>query len=343
MNWRNCGGLAKTGLGGLLAALSISAACAQGTGGYSELERIPGPDGGWDYASIDAPSRQLYLGRDAGVLAMNLDTRKITPILVAGAGVHSALLIPGTKLLVVTNGDSNKITVFSLESGKVIGALPAGGMPDAATYEPKSGLVAVMNHKGGSVTLIDPKTPSVVATVKVGGELEFGAAAGDGRLFVNVANKSEIAVIDVPAHKLVNSLKMKGCSDPSGLGYDSDSDLLVSVCGNGVTKFLHAAHGDEVATIKTGTGSDGVILDIDRKIAFIPAGKEGTMAVISLAGEKPTLIQMLKTQKSARLGALDAKTGIVYLPVGKLGPPVPPDPWPTVVAGSFQFLVIGKK
>jgi DNA-binding beta-propeller fold protein YncE len=311
--------------------------------GYSIAERIPGPGGGWDYAMIDSASRQLYLGRDEGVLAMNLDTKKITPVLLPGAGVHSGLPVPGTKTIVVTNGDTNKIGVFAADSGKLTGTLPAGEMPDAAVFEPKSGLVAVMNHGGGTVTLVDAKVPSVVATVTVGGELEFAAAAGDGRLFVNVADKGEIAVLDVPAHKLLKSVKMKGCSDPSGLAYDAASDLLISVCGNGVTKFLHAADGKTVATLKTGAGSDGVILDSERKVVFVPAGRDGTLAVISLAGDKPALIQSLKTQKSARLGALDAKTGNVYLPSGKLGPPVPPNPWPTVLPGTFEFLVIAKK
>jgi DNA-binding beta-propeller fold protein YncE len=136
---------------------------------------------------------------------------------------------------------------------------------------------------------------------------------------------------------------MKGCSDPSGLAYDVASDLLISVCGNAVTTFLHAADGKPVATLKTGAGSDGVILDSERKVVFIPAGRDGTLAVISLAGDKPALIQSLKTQKSARLGALDAKTGNVYLPSGKLGPPVPPNPWPTVLPGTFEFLVVAKK
>jgi hypothetical protein len=50
-----------------------------------------------------------------------------------------------------------------------------------------------------------------------------------------------------------------------------------------------------------------------------------------------------RDQQSARLGALDPKTGNVYLPSGKLGPPVPPNPWPTVLPGSFEFLVVFKK
>jgi hypothetical protein len=49
------------------------------------------------------------------------------------------------------------------------------------------------------------------------------------------------------------------------------------------------------------------------------------------------------TEKSARLGQLDAKTGLIYLPVAKEGPPVPPSKFPTPVKGGFGLLVVGTK
>jgi YVTN family beta-propeller protein len=320
------------------------AARAATPGDYAIVERISAAgSGGWDYAMIDAAARQLYLGRDKGVLALQLDTKQVTPVLAAGEGVHSALPVPGTHTLVVTNGESNTVALVAADSGKVTATLPAGAKPDAAVFEPRSGLVAVMNHGGGTVTLIDVKTAAVAATVTVGGELEFAAVAGDGRLFVNVADKAEIAVLDVPAHRRVRSIKMNGCEDPSGLAYDAATDLLISVCGNGVTRFLHAANGKSVATLKTGAGSDGVILDAERRMVFVPAGRDGTLAVISLAGGKPKLVQSLPTQKGARLGAVDPKTGNVYLPSAQMGPPVPPSRWPSVVPGTFAFIVVARK
>jgi YVTN family beta-propeller protein len=343
MNSRSVGQVVWRGVAAWAATATLSCAFGQTPGGgYAVVERIHGPDGGWDYATVDPEARQLYLGRDEGVLAMNLETKKITATLVAGQGVHAALPVPGKRLLVVTNGDSNTATLVTSDTGKIVATLPTGKMPDAAAFEPKSGLVAVINHKGGSVTLIDPTTSAVAATVKVGGELEGGAAAGDGRLFVNVADKAQIAVVDVPAHKLVKTLSLKGCSDPSGLAYDARLDLLMSVCGNGVTKFLHP-DGQSVGTLKTGAGSDGLLLDSERRTLFVPAGRDGTLTVISLETGKPTLSQTIQTQKSARLGALDARTGNVYLPVGKLGPPVPPDPWPSILPGTFEILVVAKK
>jgi YVTN family beta-propeller protein len=307
---------------------------------FAISDRIPAPDGGWDYATVDERTHRLFLGRDEGVLALDLKTKQITPVFVPGAGVHGAFPAGDTGLVLSTNGDKNSVTVFESSTGKVVAELPVGKMPDAAAYEPKTGLVAVMNHRGGTASLVDVRAHKVVGTVKVGGELEFAAAAGDGRVFVNVANKHEIAVIDVPAKKPIARYPLAGCTDPSGLAYDAADEWLVSVCGNGVTKFLRASDGGEVATLKTGAGSDAVILDAARHLVFVPAGRDGTLTVIGLSGGKPTSLQTLPTHKGARLGALDPTTGRVYLPSAQLGPPVPPDPWPSVKPGTVEFLVV---
>jgi DNA-binding beta-propeller fold protein YncE len=201
-----------------------------------------------------------------------------------------------------------------------------------------------MNHHGGTVSLVDANKLVVTKTISVGGELEAGAPSGDGQLFVNVASKHAIAVLDLVAGKVKRLLVMKGCTDPSGLAYDAADGLVASVCSNGVTKILRATDGAEVATLSTGKGSDGLIFDPNRKLLFVPAGEAGTLAVIGMSGDKPpTLLQTVKTAASARLGALDSKTGRLYLPVAKLGPPVPPEPWPRVRPGTFAFLVIGEK
>ncbi len=310
---------------------------------YAVLDHIPGPDGGWDYTSIDVSARRLYLGRDPGVMTMDLETRKITPMAVPGEGVHAATPVGDTGLVVSTNGDKNTVTIFEGQTNKVIGTVKVGIAPDASVYDPSTKLVAVMNHRGGTVSLVDVAKATVARTIPVGGELEFAAVSGDGHLFVNVANKHEIAVLDLAAGKVVRRMVIKGCEDPSGLAYDVADGLVASVCGNGVTKILHASDGTEVASLKTGFGSDGLIFDASRKLLFVPAGKDGTLTVVSLSEDKPPkVVQTLKTAPSARLGALDTKTGRLYLPSAKLGPPVPPEPWPSVVPGTFTILVVGE-
>jgi YVTN family beta-propeller protein len=341
---QNCSRIARQGIAGLFTMLSMPVALAQLSGAnFAVLDRIAGPDGGWDYTTIDAAARRLYLGRDAGVLTMDLETRNIVAVAVPGAGVHGATPVGDTGLVVSTNGDQNTVTVFQGATNKVVGSVKVGKGPDASVYDPSTRLVAVMNHDDGTVSLVDPAKMKVIRTIAVGGELEAAAASGSGKLFVNVANKHQVAVLNLSKGTVLRRMTLKGCEDPSGLAYDAEDGLVGSVCGNGVTKILRAKDGQELATFKTGLGSDGLIYDQSRKLLFVPAARDGTLAVITLSGDKPpALVQTVKTAPGARLGALDTRTGRLYLPMARLGPPIPPNPWPSIVPKTFAFLVVGQ-
>ena len=57
----------------------------------------------------------------------------------------------------------------------------------------------------------------LVGTVPIGGALEFAVVDGEGKLFVNVEDTGEIAVVDTRARKLLTRFKLQGCEEPSGL------------------------------------------------------------------------------------------------------------------------------
>jgi DNA-binding beta-propeller fold protein YncE len=325
-----------------LVGLWIAATAGAAIPTYQLVDKIPIPDGGWDYVTVDAAARRLYLGRTSGVLALDLETRKVTPVLVPGAGVHGAVQIGNTGMMLSTNGRSNQATVFAAASGKVLGQVATGKMPDAAVYEPKTALVVVLNHRGGTATLVDGKVPAVVGTVEIGGVLEFGVADGRGLVYVNVESRHQIAVLDVASQRVTDTIELPGCTEPSGLAYDAADDYLISVCSNGVTQFVHVHEKKVIATLATGGGSDGVIFDADRQLAFVPAATEGKLSVIAFDAHRlPRIVQTVATQQGTRLGGLDPKSGRIYLPSARLGPPVPPDPWPAPAPGSVQLLVVG--
>lgn len=329
--------------GGVIASAAMAAAHAAPMPRYSVISRIAGPGGGWDYATIDTSVDRLYLARDAGVLAMDLKDHRIAPLAIKGEGVHIAEPVGDTGLVLVTNGDANTVTIFEAKSNRVTGTVKVGSAPDGAVYDPSTKLVAVMRHRGGTVSLVDAKRASLVRTIRVGGELESAAPSGDGTLYVNVASAHQVAVLDLNAGKVLHRYVLKGCMDPSGLAYDAADRLIASVCGNGVTKILRAASGKEIASLRTGLGSDGLIWDAARKLLFVPAAGKQALTVIALAPRGATVLQRLTTGSGARLGALDPKTGLLYLPSARFGPPRSPKGWPTVIPGTFRFIVVGRR
>ena len=325
----------------LCIAASAAASAAQAAGsGYHVIDRIPGPDGGWDYASYDAGRDRVLVARSAAVTAVDLKSRKVNPAFAPAMRGHAAFAVDGGTELVITNGTPNTATFVDATTGAALAAVATGDGPDDAIIDPKSGLLLVMNHRGGDISLIDPKTHKAAGTIAVGGTLEAAAVDGAGHAFVNVEDKNQIAVIDVAARKVTARYALTGCEGPTGIAYAKADKLLISSC-DGVAEIVRADTGKVVRQIKIGDGADGVAYDAGRKLAFIPAGVSGTLSVIAVSHGDARLVDTVPTQKGARTLALDTAGDRVFLPTAKYvlsangGRPTP-------TPGTFELLVIGK-
>jgi DNA-binding beta-propeller fold protein YncE len=177
----------------------------------------------------------------------------------------------------------------------------------------------------------------------VGGHPEFAVADGPGKLWINVNNgkTSEVDAVDIAARAVVKHVHLSGCKGATGLAYDEAAQLFMSVCDNGVLKVFDARAARAVASIPVGEGADAVMFDSKRRRAFVASADAGTLSVIAVRSSNDVaLVQTLPTQPGTRLGAVDVESGRVYLPAARFGPPQPPSPYPSVVPGSFQFIVV---
>lgn len=323
-------------LGAFLMAGPVSAG-EPTTPTYHVVTAIAVPDGRWDLLNVDPASERLYLAQSDGVLAIDLATSQVAAKLVPSNRGHDALPIPGTTRVLSTSGGDNTVTLFEGKTGAVIATLPVGTKPDAAAWDPATKLAWVMTPGSGDISVIDPVAAKVVATVTVGGSLELGAADGHGRLYVNVEDKNEIAVIDTRARKVISRFPLTGCDGPTGIAWAADAGRIVSACANGVA-IVSAPDGKLVASLKIGQGADGAAYDARRHVALIPSGGDGTLSVIRLAGT-PEVIATVPTAKGARTIGLNSATGRVYLPAADYLP-VTGSGRPPLKPGSFRVLVL---
>jgi DNA-binding beta-propeller fold protein YncE len=324
------------------AAPAALAGPATGASGLKIVARIPGPDGGWDYASFDPVRRRLYVTHGLSVMMVAADTGAVTPAFAAGLGLHAVVPVRAHDVIVTTNSGDNSARIISAADGKLIASVATGTKPDAAVLDAASGLVVVANGASGDVTLVDVKARKSVGLIPVGGALEFTQTDGRGRLFINVENKNEIAVVDIAARKVVARWPLAGCDGPSGLAYVA-ANRLISSCSNGVAPITDAATGKLIASLKIGRGPDSVLYDPVRKLAYIPCGRDAVLEVIALSGPKNnTIIDTVATQTGARTGAVDTKTGRVYLPAAQYDPPAVAGQRPKMKPGTFEVLVLGR-
>ncbi|MEA3039382.1 MAG: hypothetical protein QOE79_1895 [Sphingomonadales bacterium] len=325
----------------ILALVALSLCGAAPAPKLGIVERIAGPDGGWDLLSVDADNHRLLVARSDGVMAVDLATGAVTPRLVPGARLHAVLAVPGSGIGLATSGQANAAILFDTASGAVRAQVPTGANPDAAIYDPASRDVWVMNARDGTASVIDPRAAKVVATVTIGGGLELPALDGRGHLFVNVEDKNQLAEIDLKTRTVIRRVALAGCDGPTGLAY-LPSGFLLSACANKVATLVRATTGKLEATLAIGARPDGAFYDPVRRRAYVPAGGDGNLTVIDARGARPRVIATVPTQTGARTGTVDPATGRVYLPTARFDPPTAPGQRPKMVPGSFEVLVVGE-
>jgi DNA-binding beta-propeller fold protein YncE len=306
------------------------------------LQTISDGDGDarFDLAAVDSKAHRLYIARGYGVMAVDLVGGQVTHQLVPGKHVHAVVPLPDGQVL-STNGDLDTATLFDGISGKVRAEISTGQNPDAAVFDPASKLVFVMNGKDGTVTVIDPMHGDSAGRFTVGGKLEAAVADGLGRIFVNVENSNETAVIDTAQRKVLARYPLAGCDGPTGLALDPEKGLLVAACSNRLAVGLRASDGKQLSSVPIDRHPDAVIFDPSRKLFLIPCGRDGTLPIVAESGAGGlTMVAKVETAVGAHTGALDSETGRIYLPTANfhitLTGFAPAD-------GSFRILVFGWK
>ena len=301
-----------------------------------------GGEGGWDYMSCDAANRRLYLSRGTRVMVVDADSGQAVGEIPDTAGVHGIAIASDLGYGFTSNGRAASVTCFDLKTLKTVRVIaPTGEGPDAILYDPFSKRVFTFNGRANTATAIDGATGAIVGTVSLGGRPEDAVSDGAGRIFVNLEDKSAIAVFSAKDLKPQATWKLEGAEEPSGLAYDAANARLYSTGGNAKVAVVDAKTGKTLAALPSGDGSDAAGFDPGTGLAYASNGS-GTLTVMQ--GLKA--LGNVPTAKGARTMALDTKTHHVFLVTADFGPaPAPtaerPHPRGAMVPGSFRILEVG--
>jgi DNA-binding beta-propeller fold protein YncE len=328
-------------IGGVLFGLCVGPALAAGP--YHYLKEIPiSGEGGWDYLSVDSGARRLYMSHGTKVVVVDLDKDAVVGEITNTPGVHGIAPAPELGRAFVSGGGEDKASIVDVSTLQTLSKVPTGKNPDGLVYEPGRQEVYLFNGRGSSATVIDAKSGKVVATVPLEGKPEFPAAdAKAGRVFDNLEDKSEVAVIDTGTHQVVTNWPTDPGEEPSGMAIDTAHHRLFLGCGNKLMVMMDSASGKVVATVPIGGGVDANAFDPGTQLAFASCG-DGTVTIAHEdAPDKLTVVQMLETQRGSRTMTIDPKTHRIYLAAAKFEPPAPGQRRGRMVAGSLKILVYG--
>jgi YVTN family beta-propeller protein len=329
----------------LILCFAASLAAQSTVSQYRIANRIKvGGEGFWDYLVVDSATGRLFVSH--GTLVDVVDARAGTKVGAIGGtnGVHGIALVSGLNKGFITCGRDSLVAVFSLDSLRVLAWVPVTGRnPDAIIYEPTTRRVFTFNGGSANSTVIDAATNKVIGTIALSGKPEAPAADGKGTVFVNIEDKSTVAVIDAATLKVKAEWPLAPGEEPSGLALDPVTRRLFSVCSNTMMIVLDADNGKIVTTLAIGERVDGAAFDPELGRVYSSNG-DGTLTVVQEI-DKSTfkVLENVATQRGARTLALDAKTHHIYLSTAEFGPPPAataehPHPRASVVPGSFVIL-----
>jgi DNA-binding beta-propeller fold protein YncE len=294
-------------------SLSASLAYAQETSGYKVSRRITlGGEGGWDYLTFDGDAHRLYIARATRVMVFDVDGGKLLGEIPNTNGVHGVALVQELGRGITSNGRDNSATIFNLKTLAPIAVVKTGEKPDAILFDNFSGLVLTFNGKSNNVTLIDPEKATAVGTIALPGKPETGVSDGKGKVFVNLEDKNQIAVIDMTSHKVTASWPLIACEEPTGLALDVADRRLFSGCHNETLVVVDADSGRNVQKLAIGSRVDAAAFDKEAGLVLTSNG-EGNISVIRQDGpDHYTSLDNIPTQSGARTMALDTRKHVVY-------------------------------
>jgi DNA-binding beta-propeller fold protein YncE len=326
-------------------AFTLSArAAAQGNWSVEKTFRVGG-EGGMDYVTLDAKNHRLYVPRSTHTMVIDADSGKTLADIPGQKHNHGVALVPDAGRGFISDGEG-AVVIFDLKTNAVLGTLKAHPDSDGIIYDKASGLVLIVSGDDGVLmTLkpdVDPKTGSIDASIDLGGKPEFLASDGAGKVYINLEDKDQVAVVDLKARKVLAHWPVAPGGSPVGLSIDTAKHRLFIGCRKPQKLIVMSTDdGKVVADLPIGAGVDATKFDGHQAFASCRDGK------LNVAGEtasgKFEIVQTVATPVGAKTMDVDPDTNKVYLPTFEFEEQKPGATGrPAAKPGSFMIVVVGR-
>ena len=307
-----------------------------------------GGDGGWDYIVPSHDEHRVYIGRTNRVMVVDENDGRLLGEVTGIKGAHGTAIALSSGHGFATSGNDQSIVMFDLKTFKELARIPAAEDADAIIYDAPSNRVFSLNGDAHSSTVVDAASGKLVTNIPLGGKPEYGASAGDGKVYANLTDTSEVVEIDAKAATVSRRWPTAPCKQPVSMAIDTKDHRLFSGCRSGVLAVSDYRNGRTITTLPIGMGVDGAGYDAATGDVFA-TNADGTLTVIHQdSAERYHVVGSVMTPTGSRNMGLDATTHRIYVAAATFAPPPAPPASAaqgrggraTVVSGTFKLLVI---
>lgn len=322
-------------------------------GGYHLLKKIPlgaAAGGGeyFDYITFDPDARRIYLSHGTEVKVVDADSWAVVGNISGLKRCHGVALVKEVGKGFITDGDSGTVLMFDLKTLKVTGEVKADADADSIIYDPASKHLFSFNGDSRNSTVIDPRSGTVFRTLRLPGSPEFPVADGQGTVYVNSEDQSEVMVIDSRALALRARWPVAPAGAPTAMAMDREHRrLFIGGRNPQVLVVMDADSGKVIQSFPISAGVDANIYEPETRLVF-SSTREGMIHIFHEdTPDKFSVVAAVKTEYGAKTMALDPKTHHLLVDTADFGqPPAPtpqrPHPNPAPISGTFRLLVYGR-
>jgi len=228
---------------------ALATAQAPGSGPYRVLKTVKlGGVGGFDYVNADSAARRLYIarsGQGGRITVFNLDT--LEPVgEIPMVSAHGVAIDPKSGHGIAS---SRPLTMFDAKTLAVIKTIEVNGAPDGLLFDPFNERVHVLSHIAPYDTVINTADGTVAGTIDLGGQPEQAASDGKGKIYVDLEDKSAIAVVDAKTMIVTAKYDLTGSGGTcAGLALDNKNHILFASCRNPANMVVLGANDGKIIT-----------------------------------------------------------------------------------------------
>jgi len=292
--------------------------------------QLPAVKGKFDHFAFDERGNRLFVAASSNgsVEVIDLATGKTIQSLTGLGKPHGLAWIPETGHLFVADGGKAELEVFSGSPLRQEKTIALSEDADDMVYDPATKLLYV-GHGGTNaanppaVAVIDTQRLAVADNLPVTSHpegLEIDAK-GD-RVFANIADSGEIAVIDGKTHQILQHWTLKNVKGNTPLAYDAQDNLLLIGCRTpSELLVLDEKTGKQVAMASSAPGVDDLFYDSAARRVYAIAGS-GAIDSFSLGPDGALQsLAVTHTPTGSKTGLFIPTRGFLYVGVpGTTGP-----------------------
>jgi len=314
----------------LAGVMLLVAAVAMAAVDYQPLKKVAVPGaGGWDYVTVDAVARRVYVSHSTQVDVLDADSFSVVGTIPNTPGVHGVAVAADAGRGYISAGKADAVIAFDLKTLQPLEQIKVGKKPDAIIYEPLTKRIYVMNGDSDSISVLNAADGKIVGTIALGGGPEFAVSDGKGNLYVNLEEQNETLHIDVNSMTVKDRWPLAPCATPTSLAMDIENRRLFVGCRSKHFAVLNAATGKIVFTAPIGERVDAAAFDSQTRLVYLSTGDGKVSVFRQESPDHYTVAQEITTKPGAKTMGYDTKTGNLFVPTSE--------------NGAMQVLVLSQK